>query len=119
MTAVTIRSLYKTDWRFAVLERRRARRFQVNWEVAVKGEDLSGLNFDEAGVLENLSSSGAFVYLTSAPKLGAKLDVWIKVPFKKDNWMKYSAEVLRVESISDRTGVAMKFDSSRPNFVAK
>ena len=119
MTIRANRSVYETDWRLDVLERRRARRFQVNWEVSVKGEDLTGLSFDEAGRLENLSSSGAFIYMTKTPRLGAKLDVWIKVPFKKENWMKYSAEVLRVESVSDRVGVAMKFDSIRPNFVAK
>lgn len=119
MTAVTIGNVCTTDWRLAVLERRRARRFQVKWEVAVKGKDLSGVSFDEAGVLENLSSSGAFIYMTRTPKLGAKLDVWIKVPFKKENWMKYSAEVLRVEDVSDCIGVAMKFDATRPNFVAK
>ena len=102
-----------------MLERRRARRFTVGWDVTVKGTDDVGQSFDEVGVLENLSSTGAFFYLTRPLRIGAKLEVSIKVPFRRENWMKYSAEVVRIESGARRIGVAMKFDTVRPNFSMK
>ena len=102
-----------------MLERRRARRFTVGWDVTVKGTDDAGQSFDEVGVLENLSSTGAFFYLTRPLRIGAKLEVSIKVPFRRENWMKYSAEVVRIESGARRIGVAMKFDAVRPNFSRK
>ena len=102
-----------------MLERRRARRFTVGWDIIVKGTDDAGLIFDEAGVLENLSSTGAFFYLMRPLRIGAKLEVSIKVPFRRENWMKYSAEVVRIESGTMRIGVAMKFDTVRPSFSVK
>ncbi len=102
-----------------MLERRRARRFTVGWEVSVKGMGDDGLSFDEAGVLENLSSTGAFFYLTRPLRIGAKLEVSIKVPFRRENWMRYSAEVVRIESGRRRIGIAMKFDTVRPSFSMK
>lgn len=102
-----------------MLERRRARRFTVGWDINVKGTDDFGLSFDEAGVLENLSSTGAFFYLTKPLRIGAKLEVSIKVPFRRENWMKYSAEVVRIESSTKRIGIAMRFDTVRPSFSMK
>ncbi len=98
-------------------ERRDARRYQVGWDVAVKGTDQSGTGFDEAGILEDLSSAGAFLYLPRRVQLGARLEVRIKVPFKKNNWMKYSAEVVRVKKATGNTGVAVRFDTARPVFI--
>lgn len=102
-----------------VLERRRARRFRVGWDINVKGTDDAGLSFDEAGVLENLSSTGVFFYLTRPLRIGTKLEVSIKIPFRRENWMKYSAEVVRIESGTRRIGIAMKFDAIRPDFSMK
>ena len=102
-----------------VLERRRARRFRVGWDINVKGTDDAGLGFDEAGVLENLSSTGVFFYLSRPLRIGTKLEVSIKVPFRRENWMRYSAEVVRIESGSRRIGIAMKFDTVRPSFSVK
>ncbi len=102
-----------------MLERRRGQRFEVEWNVTVKGIDGTGAAFDEEGALENLSSGGAFLYLTRRVNVGDRLSVWIKVPFKKENWMKYSAEVIRVEKAPSNFGVAMKFDTARPKFAAR
>jgi hypothetical protein len=99
------------------LERRGARRFAVGWDVTVKGTDGTGLSFNEKGALENLSSTGAFLYLGRRLEVGTKLDVWIKTPFKKNNWMKYSAEIVRVEGSEMKAGVAMKFQTARPLFM--
>jgi hypothetical protein len=98
-------------------ERRDAQRFQVGWDVTVKGTDQTGTGFDEAGILEDLSSVGAFLYLPRRVQLGDKLELRIKVPFKKNNWMKYSAEVIRVKKATGKTGVAVRFDTARPVFI--
>ncbi|HLG18077.1 MAG TPA: PilZ domain-containing protein [Blastocatellia bacterium] len=99
-------------------ERRLARRFRVGWTVTVRGIDSAGAAYDEPSHLENLSSTGAFVYLTKPVGVGAELEVRIKVPFKKENWMRYPAEVVRVENAPSKVGVAVRFGASRPVFVA-
>lgn len=98
-------------------ERRKARRFNAAWEVSVRGADPSGSSFSETGTLENLSSTGAFLFLTRKFEVGERVDVLIKVPFKRENWMKYSAEIVRVEAAPPRVGVGMRFDTPRPAFV--
>jgi PilZ domain len=93
-------------------ERRTARRFQVAWEVKVTGTE-----FQESGTLANLSSTGAFFHLPNRPELGARLEIDIKVPFKKKNRMTYAAKVVRVEHSEVGAGVAVKFDNVRPVFA--
>ncbi len=100
-------------------ERRNAQRFQVRWDVAVKGTDQAGKGFDEAGTLENLSSLGAFLYLPRRVNLGERLELQIKVPFKRNNWMKYTAEVVRIEPANARAGIALRFDSAAPVFIVR
>lgn len=100
-------------------ERRNARRFQVSWDVTVKGTDHAGSGFDETGTLENLSSLGAFLYLPKRVNLGEWLELEIKVPFKRNNWMKYTAEVVRIEQASSGAGIAVKFDTAAPVFIVR
>jgi hypothetical protein len=96
-------------------ERRRARRFPVNWDIAVSGHQ-EGTPFDEATKLENLSSGGAFFFLEKHRRPQPRLELRIKVPFKKNNWMKYQAEVVRLDVSGQATGVGVKFDTPRPIF---
>lgn len=98
-------------------ERRSSRRFQVAWELSVKGTDKGGDRFSEVGRLENLSSGGAFFCLRKRVNLGATLELRIKVPFNKENWMKYSAEVVRVEKADAAVGVAVRFEKAHPIFI--
>jgi len=99
-------------------ERRIARRFHVVWEVVVSGTDQRGEGFDEPAMLENLSSSGAFLYISRPVQPGAKLELKINLPFKKkNNWMHYSARVLRITKTNGNNGIAVKFDTPRPLFV--
>jgi hypothetical protein len=98
-------------------ERRRGRRFQVGWDLAVKGKDSRGRNFEETGSLENLSSGGAYFHFQKRLKPGAKIELRIRVPFKNSNWMKYVAEVVRLERSDAGVGVAVKFDALRPVFL--
>jgi hypothetical protein len=100
-------------------ERRNARRFQVSWDVNVRGTDQTGSGFDEAGTLENLSSLSAFLYLPRRVNLGERLELQIKVPFKRNNWMKHAAEVVRLDQASAKAGVALTFDTAVPVFIAR
>lgn len=98
-------------------ERRCGRRFVVGWELAVKGRDQAGGDFDEAGRLENLSSGGAYFYFQKRLKSQAGIELCIKLPFKNNNWMKYASEVIRLDYSGDGVGVAVKFNTPRPVFV--
>ena len=95
-------------------ERRTGKRFDVNWPVKVEGKDGKRVISGE-GVLCNISSGGALFDLAGPVREGMRLDVYIKLPFKKDNWMKYTAEVLRVEDGLSRC--AVKFEGGRPRFA--
>jgi hypothetical protein len=97
-------------------EKRNSRRFTVDWEGIVKGADRTGIEFDEPCRLENLSSSGAYLSIAQPLQIGVRLELWIKLPIARDNWMKYPAEVVRVESHNARFGVALKFRAARPHF---
>lgn len=111
--------LRKAQERLDLPERRGARRFTVGWNVIIKGTDGAGREIDESGVLENLSSSGAFLYLARPLSIGSKVDVRIRLPFQKENWMRYEAEVVRVEGGQLMTGVGMHFCAVWPTFKSE
>lgn len=98
-------------------ERRRAQRFRVRWEVTVRGVDGKGGIFDEAGYLQNLSSTGALMILPHCPSPDARLSVRVTIPFRKRRCIGYSARVARVEETGRRVAVALAFDNQRPSFV--
>jgi len=95
-----------------VQERRYSIRHGLKWETIVHGNDSSGANFDEIGVIENLSSTGAFFYINHRVAIGSQLDLAIKLPFKKASWMNYTARVIRVEEQSGITGVAVEIEEN-------
>jgi hypothetical protein len=98
-----------------LIERRRAKRFQVDWQIKVEGNVDGGERFVEVGVLRNISSSGALLSIFHAPAEGTALDVYIQLPLQGKKWMKYPAQVVRVEpGVSAIT--AVKFDTARPVF---
>ncbi len=97
-------------------ERRTSVRRSLKWQATINGSDCSGASFDEEGIVENLSSTGAFLYLSRKVDIGTKIDLAIRLPFQKENWMKYSAEVVRIENIPEKIGVGVKFDTIRPTF---
>ena len=98
-----------------MIERREGRRFKVDW--VIKVEEKEGEGFSEEGILQNISSGGALVSLSKPLPVGTKLDVHIKLPFKKSNWMKYSALVIRVKKEKSRFAAAIKFEGAKPGFV--
>jgi hypothetical protein len=99
-----------------VVDRRQSRRFKVSWQIVIRGSDRQGNGFEETGALQDLSASGMFCYLEHRVSVGARLDVLIRVPFKRENWMKYSARVVRAEPEDARMGVAARFDGRAPSF---
>jgi hypothetical protein len=101
------------------LERRRLPRYGVNWPVKLTGRNSSGVRYYGEGVLENISAGGAFLYTDKSAQVGERVDVSIKLPINQDNWLIYSAEVVRVDCACRKTGLALKFDSSRPAFTDK
>jgi hypothetical protein len=108
-----------STWEVGLSERRRARRFAVGWPVKVEGNDTAGQNFEETGKLQNLSSAGALISIAGSLKIGTTLEVLIKIPLKKDSWMKYSAEVVRVEASRPESAVAIRFFTFRPKFISE
>jgi len=98
-----------------LIERRRAKRFQVDWQVRIELTGDHGNTLVETGALRNISSNGALLSLERPLSEGARLDVYIKLPLQGKHWMKYPARVVRIES-GDSVSAAIKFDSARPNF---
>ena len=95
-------------------DQRKARRSNVEWTVIVKGRDGQGIGFEATGVLVNLSSRGAFIHLADHLDIGKKLELWIKVPFKDERWMAYTAEVVRSEDSLPDIGIGVRFTKLRP-----
>jgi hypothetical protein len=99
---------------WATAERRRARRFAVNWDVVVKGKDELGSKLYESGILWNLSSRGAFLSIPRQLRVGMRLELWIQVPSEPERWMTYSAEIVRIDQSRGEFSTATKFLTARP-----
>lgn len=97
-----------------LIERRTARRFQVDWQVQIHREDSERRVIN--GVLRNLSSTGALLTTTERLITGTQLDLYIKLPLSQKKWMKYPARVVRIEVDTDGINTAVSFDRRRPEF---
>ncbi len=113
-----------------MFDRRISTRHSLHWQIEVEGKDNFGEPFQETGVIRNLSSSGAFFYLSHKVDLGAKISLSIRLPFQNESWIKYTAQVIRVEggstkigvgvrlnAMSQKFGIGIRFDSFKPQFV--
>ena len=98
-----------------MIERRNGKRFQADWPIKVTTKTDDG-EISGEGRLSNISSGGALVVLPHPLRKGMELEVYIKLPFKQSNWMKYSAEVVRVESRNPGCVAAVKFAGAKPQF---
>lgn len=99
-----------------LIERRRAKRFQVDWPIRVERGSDGGLV--EHGELRNLSSTGALMSLPRPLATGTQLDLYIRLPLTDKKWMRYPARVVRIESGATAVTAAVSFDSARPDFGA-
>lgn len=98
----------------AATERRRARRFTVDWNVVVRQKDERGSNVDELGTLRNLSSRGASLSLQRNLRVGTRLELWIQMPSERERWIAYPAEIVRIDVGRCEVGTATKFLTPRP-----
>jgi hypothetical protein len=65
--------------RAIVRERRRSVRHKMKWPATIEGSDTCGVSFDEEGMIENLSATGAFFYLTRPIRVGTRLELAIRL----------------------------------------
>lgn len=100
-----------------MFERRKGKRFQVDWPIRVRGTDSGGISFIERGTAQNISSGGALLRLQKPLSAGARLDIYIQLPMKSKKWMKYTAHVVRIESGNPDFSAAVKFDTAKPLFA--
>jgi hypothetical protein len=105
------------SWPFSQVDRRSSRRFPIGWDVTIRRVDGDGKVFNEIGDLNNLSSSGSYINLTGLVDIGDKVEVCIKIPMKRNSWMKYSGEIVRLQMNDSGVGIGIKFDKLRPEFV--
>jgi PilZ domain-containing protein len=110
-------SVDKPNWHSSQADRRASRRFPVGWDITIRRVGRNGKVYNEIGDLNNLSSSGIHVNLARLAKIGDKLEVYIKIPMKKKHWMKYSGEIVRLQSNDSGVGIGIKFDKLRPEFT--
>jgi hypothetical protein len=99
-----------------VEERRKGRRFRVSWPIRVRSQDPDHEILDEVTTLRDLSSRGAYAYISSCPQVGTRLAISIRLPIENDIWMSYSASVVRVDKMGSGSGIAFMFDTPRPVF---
>jgi len=99
-----------------LIERRSAKRFQLDWQIRVESEGDNGRRLIDSGVLYNISSSGALLSLTNPLSAGTQLDVYVKLPLDGRKWMKYTARVVRSERGITAVTAAVSFDTARPVF---
>jgi hypothetical protein len=99
-----------------LIERRSAKRFQVDWQIRVESDTAVDRVFVESGVLRNISSGGALLSLSNAPPAETQLDVYIELPLKGQTWMKYPARIVRIDLTPAGIVAAVRFDAARPDF---
>ncbi|MGA9770931.1 MAG: PilZ domain-containing protein [Blastocatellia bacterium] len=106
----------ESNWHSGQADRRVSQRFQIGWDISIQRTDHNGEVHNETGILDNLSSSGSHLNLAGLGKVGDKLEVCIKLPTNKKRWMRYSCEIVRLQSNDSGVGIGIKFDKMRPEF---
>ena len=101
----------------AVTGHRRARRFGVAWPVIVRGFDQRGKGFQEIAFLKNLSATGACFGLTRALAPGAAVEIDVRTPLSRKQWLRYFGKVVYAGQAAGPQVLGIRFDSARPAFV--
>jgi hypothetical protein len=97
-------------------DRRKWQRYEVNWPFQIEGVDKYGHAFWADGVLHDISARGSSGYCLDPPEAGTRVVISIKMPVKGENWVRYLAEIVRVNDSQPGRFVAVKFESARPVF---
>jgi len=95
-------------------DRRKWQRYEVNWPFQIEGVDRQGHVFWAEGTLHDISARGTSGYCFDPPETGTRVVVSIKFPIKGEKWMRYLAEVVRIEDSLTATFIALKFESNPP-----
>jgi hypothetical protein len=103
----------------SLADRRKWRRYDVNWPFQIEGVDRDRHVFWADGTLHDISARGSSGYCLDPPETGTRVVVSIKIPFKGDSWIRYLAEIVRLEDSPKGTLVALKFVSNRPVFYTQ
>jgi hypothetical protein len=73
--------------------------------------------FEQKASLENLSSTGALLAVSHPVARGARVELAVRIPTKKERWMRFEGEVVRVQPDVEDLAIAVRFDSARPLFA--
>jgi hypothetical protein len=73
----------------------------------------------ESGRVRNISSSGALLILKAGLEVGSRVEIYVRLPMEKANWMKYSGRVSRIDWLGSELLTAVSFDGARPEFRAE
>ena len=101
------------------VNRRKWPRYEVDWQFQMEGVDGNGRVFWADGTLHDISARGSSGYCFDPPENGTRVVVSIRMPFESDNWIRYIAEIVRIEESEEGTLVALQFVSSRPVFYSQ
>jgi len=99
--------------------RRGAQRYALSWGARVTVHGPASEITELSGTVRDLSSSGAFIYLSGSVQVGRPVSVSIRLPLEKEIWMNLTGTVIRIMKQTDRDGIAIKFDQKRPEFVSR
>jgi PilZ domain-containing protein len=98
-------------------DRRISQRFNFGWDAVIRRSDITGIIYNDAGKLRDLSSAGALVDLAKRLKVGDEIEIYIKLPLKREVWVKYAARVVRLNERASGSGAAIRFEKLRPEFI--
>jgi hypothetical protein len=98
-------------------ERRKWGRYRVQWPVRASFLSPSGVRMEEVGQLDNISARGALARFANSLPIDAEVRLSVKLPYSRDVWIAMNGRVLRSEPASQDVNVAIKFDSSKPDFI--
>lgn len=101
------------------MNRRKWQRYEVNWPFQIEGVDRDGKVFWTDGYLRDISARGSSGHCFCPPDAGTRIVISIRIPFKGEQWMRYLAEIVRVEQDEPGTFIALKFESSHPIFYSR
>jgi len=99
------------------LNQRQARRIGVTWQAVVRGFDRHGEAFQEFCSLKNLSPRGACLSLIRRLAVGASVEIDVRSPLSRKQWLRYFAEVVHVGQPAGPQAIGVRFRSIRPAFV--
>jgi hypothetical protein len=94
-------------------ERRQWPRYKIDWAFRIEGAGES----TETGKVINISARGALLRIARKLDVGTRISLSIRLPSPADAWMRFSAQVVRVEEAPTGVDIALRFDTSQPAFT--